>query len=466
MRKQILNYDELVREAGLAMNSPTKGCIVILEYGYKIWEIIQKRLDELIKDTGHSNVYFPLLIPESLMNREKEHVEGFSPECAVVTHGGGVKLAEPLIVRPTSETIMYETFKNLIKSYRDLPLKYNQWANVVRWEKRPRPFLRTTEFLWQEGHTAHSTHEEGLEEVLRMLNVYKKFIEECLAIPVIAGKKSDNEKFAGAVSTYTVEGLMKDKKALQCGTSHDLGQSFSKVFDITFQDKDNSLQNVWQTSWGVSTRLIGALIMAHKDDKGVILPPFVAPYQVAVVPISNKASSEYILLVENRLKNKGIRYIIDNRDESVGSKFAKWELKGVPIRLEIGSRECENQTISATFRLGKRINVPIEEFFNNISTMLTDFQKELFHRAQDFQISNTFNVTKFTDFKELFGEGKSSGFVKAHFCGKKECEDYIKSETYGVTSRCIPLDETNSEGSCICCEKDVNGKKTIFAKAY
>ncbi|MCC6866951.1 MAG: proline--tRNA ligase [Ignavibacteria bacterium] len=466
MRKKILNYDELVREAGFAINSPTKGCIVILEYGYKIWEIIQRRLDQLIKDTGHSNVYFPLFIPESLMNKEKEHVEGFSPECAVVTHGGGVRLQESLIVRPTSETIMYETYRTLITSYRDLPLKYNQWANVVRWEKRPRPFLRTTEFLWQEGHTAHATQEESIEEVLRMLNIYKTFIEEYLAIPVIAGRKSDNEKFAGAVATYTVEALMRDKKALQCGTSHDLGQSFSKVFEIKFQDKENKQQYVWQTSWGVSTRLIGAAIMAHRDDKGVILPPLIAPYQVVVIPINNLVNAEYIVRIEKELKDKGLRYVIDNRDESAGSKFNKWELKGVPIRLEIGDRECERQTISATSRLGKKVNTPINEFFNSIDSLLLNFQNELFVRATEFQKTNTFDIDQFTEFKNLFGQGKSSGFVKAYFCGSKECEDTIKSETFGVTSRCIPLDETNGEGSCICCKKDVNGKKTIFAKAY
>lgn len=466
MRKKILSYDELVKESGLAMNSPTKGCIVILEYGYMIWEIIQKQLDKLIKETGHKNVYFPLLIPESLMTKEKDHVEGFSPECAVVTHGGGVQLSEPLIVRPTSETIMYEVFRSLIKSYRDLPLKYNQWANVIRWEKRPRPFLRTTEFLWQEGHTAHASHDEALEEVLKMLNIYKSFIEQYLAIPVIAGKKSDNEKFAGAVSTYTVEALMKDKKALQCGTSHELGQSFSKVFEITFQDNGNRLKHVWQTSWGVSTRLIGALVMAHKDEKGLVLPPLIAPYQFVIIPINNIIDSEYLLSIENFFKDKGIRYILDNRDESTGSKFAKWELKGIPMRLEIGPKERENKTVTIKSRDGGMKNLTMAGFFNSASQILIDFQEKLYQDALNFQKSNTFNVSNFSDFKALFGEGKSSGFVKAHFCGSKECEDMIKSETFGVTSRCMPLDELETDGECIWCKCRTTGKMSLFAKAY
>ncbi len=461
-------YTDIVLQAKLADYSPVKGAMVIRPNGYAIWEMIQQTLDKMFKETGHQNAYFPLLIPESFMKKEAEHVEGFSPECAVVTIGGGQKLEEPLYIRPTSETIIWSMYKKWIMSYRDLPILINQWANVLRWELRTRLFLRTSEFLWQEGHTAHATYEEAEEETRRILEIYKTFSEEYLAIPVITGKKSESEKFAGAVHTYSIEAMMQDRKALQAGTSHNLGQNFAKAFDVKFQDKDGQLQYVWATSWGVSTRLIGALIMAHSDDNGLVLPPKIAQRQVVIVPIwrgddEKKAVLDYAVSVRDELKNE-FNVILDDRDQyKPGYKFNEWELQGIPVRLEIGPRDvAKNGLVMVRRDLLKKEFISKNGVLETVRDALNTMQKEMLERARKFREEHTYQVDDYATFKKIFeGEG---GFVESHWCGNPECEAKVKEDTK-ATIRNIPFDRKKESGKCIVCGKESDGR-VIFAKAY
>ncbi len=459
-------YTDVILQAKLADYSPVKGCMVIRPNGYAIWEKIQHILDGMFKATGHVNAYFPLFIPESFMKKEAEHVEGFAPEAAVVTHGGGEELEEPLYVRPTSETIIWSMYKKWIMSYRDLPILINQWANVVRWEMRTRLFLRTTEFLWQEGHTAHATREEAEEETLRILEIYRKFAEEYMAMPVIVGRKTENEKFAGAVNTYSIEAMMQDKKALQAGTSHYLGINFAKAFDVKFQDKDGELKYVHATSWGVSTRLIGALIMTHGDDDGLIIPPRLAPVQIVIVPIWKEATRatvlEYSERVYAQLKER-FSVKLDDRDQyKPGYKFAEWELQGVPLRVEIGPRDVENnQLVLARRDTREKIPVALNEMVPKIEALLEDIQQSLFNRALQMRQENTFTLDDYHEFKEVLEKG---AFIRAHWCGSGECELKIKEETK-ATIRNIPFDEPEEEGKCIYCGKP-SSRRVIFARAY
>ena len=459
-------YTDVILQAKLADYSPVKGCMVIRPNGYAIWEKIQHILDGMLKATGHVNAYFPLFIPESFMKKEAEHVEGFAPEAAVVTHGGGEELEEPLYVRPTSETIIWSMYKKWIMSYRDLPILINQWANVVRWEMRTRLFLRTTEFLWQEGHTAHATREEAEEETLRILEIYRKFAEEYMAMPVIVGRKTENEKFAGAVNTYSIEAMMQDKKALQAGTSHYLGINFAKAFDVKFQDKDGELKYVHATSWGVSTRLIGALIMTHGDDDGLIIPPRLAPVQIVIVPIWKEATRatvlEYSERVYAQLKER-FSVKLDDRDQyKPGYKFAEWELQGVPLRVEIGPRDVENnQLVLARRDTREKVPVALNEMVPKIEALLEDIQQSLFNRALQMRQENTFTLDDYHEFKEVLEKG---AFIRAHWCGSGECELKIKEETK-ATIRNIPFDEPEEEGKCIYCGKP-SSRRVIFARAY
>ncbi len=461
-------YTDVVLQAKLADYSPVKGAMVIRPNGYAIWEMIQSNLDKMFKDSGHVNAYFPLLIPESFMKKEAEHVEGFAPECAVVTHGGGQELEEKLYIRPTSETMIWSMYKKWIMSYRDLPILINQWANVMRWELRTRLFLRTSEFLWQEGHTAHETYEEAEEESLKLLEIYRTFSEEFLAIPVIKGKKSDSEKFAGALHTYCIEAMMQDRKALQAGTSHHLGQNFAKAFDVQFQDREGKLNYVWATSWGVSTRLIGALIMTHSDDRGVVIPPRVAQRPVVIVPIwrgddQKKVVLDYADSVYKELKTQH-NVIFDDRDQyKPGYKFADWELQGIPIRLEIGPKDVENNQMVMVRRdtLEKK-NVNREGILERVTSELELMQKELLERARNFQNENTFEIDNYDRFKDVIA--KDGGFIKSHWCGSPECEAKVKNDTK-ATLRCIPFDQKKESGKCIVCGKDSDGR-VIFAKAY
>ena len=459
-------YTDVILQAKLADYSPVKGCMVIRPNGYAIWEKIQHILDGMFKATGHVNAYFPLFIPESFMKKEAEHVEGFAPEAAVVTHGGGEELEEPLYVRPTSETIIWSMYKKWIMSYRDLPILINQWANVVRWEMRTRLFLRTTEFLWQEGHTAHATREEAEEETLRILEIYRKFAEEYMAMPVIVGRKTENEKFAGAVNTYSIEAMMQDKKALQAGTSHYLGINFAKAFDVKFQDKDGELKYVHATSWGVSTRLIGALIMTHGDDDGLIIPPRLAPVQIVIVPIWKEATRatvlEYSERVYAQLKER-FSVKLDDRDQyKPGYKFAEWELQGVPLRVEIGPRDVENsQLVLARRDTREKVPVALNEMVPKIEALLEDIQQSLFNRALQMRQENTFTLDDYHEFKEVLEKG---AFIRAHWCGSGECELKIKEETK-ATIRNIPFDEPEEEGKCIYCGKP-SSRRVIFARAY
>jgi len=460
-------YIDVVRRAQLADYTQIKGCMVIRPYGYAIWENIKEKLDARIKATGHKNAYFPLFVPESLLKREAEHVEGFAPEVAWVTQGGGEELEERLAIRPTSEAIICSIYANWIQSYRDLPLLINQWANVVRWEKRTRPFLRTTEFLWQEGHTCHRTEEEAEEETLKMLNVYREFMETELAIPVIPGRKSESEKFAGALRTYTLEALMGDKRALQMGTSHNLGQHFSRVFEIKFLDADQQEKYVWQTSWGVSTRLIGAIIMVHGDDRGLVLPPRIAPIHVVIVPIIFDQTRDAVLSKCEELRNslaEKFRVELDARDEySAGWKFSEWELRGVPIRIEIGPKDLEKrQVVIARRDTLERENVPEEEVVDRVSVLLEDIQRNLYKRAYDFREANTHEVGTFEEFCKIIEE--EGGFVRACWCGKDTCEKQVKEET-GATIRCIPLEDWQADGECIVCGQK-GEYKVYFARAY
>ncbi|MGK9120489.1 proline--tRNA ligase [Olivibacter jilunii] len=475
-------YNELVSKADLAEHSAVRGCMVIKPYGYAIWEKMQAALDQMFKDTGHSNAYFPLFIPKSFFSKEASHVEGFATECAVVTHyrlkndGNGqiivdeeAKLEEELIVRPTSETIIWNTYKGWIQSYRDLPILVNQWANVVRWEMRTRLFLRTAEFLWQEGHTAHATSEEAVEETERMLNVYATFAEEWMALPVVRGRKTENERFAGALDTYCIEALMQDGKALQAGTSHFLGQNFAKAFDVKFTSKEGKLDYVWATSWGVSTRLMGALIMAHSDDAGLVLPPKLAPIQVVIVPIykTEEESRQIGALADNliaQLKQKGISVKYDDRDtQRPGFKFAEWELKGVPVRVAIGARDLQNGTVELARRdTQSKETVPQTGLAEAIEQLLITIQENIYQKALTYRDAHITEVNSYEEFKKVLeGEG---GFISAHWDGTVETEKRVKEETK-ATIRCIPLNNKEEEGTCIFTGKP-SKQRVLFAKAY
>ncbi|HVV55283.1 MAG TPA: proline--tRNA ligase [Mucilaginibacter sp.] len=475
-------YTDLVIKADLAEYSPVRGCMIIKPYGYSIWEKMQSVLDTMFKDTGHSNAYFPLFIPKSFFSKEASHVEGFAKECAVVTHyrlkndsEGNIvvdeeaKLEEELIIRPTSETIIWNTYKGWIQSYRDLPILVNQWANVVRWEMRTRLFLRTSEFLWQEGHTAHATAEEAIAETEQMLEVYADFAENWLALPVIRGRKTPNERFAGALETYCIEALMQDGKALQAGTSHFLGQNFAKAFDVKFNTRENKLDYVWATSWGVSTRLIGALIMSHSDDAGLVLPPKLAPVQVVIVPIFKQeeeleAISAYVKELSKDLKAKGITCKFDNRDtHRPGAKFAEWELKGVPVRVAIGSRDMQNGTVELARRDTKtKETVSQQGLAGIIEQLLEDIQQNIYQKALTFREENTREADDYEEFKRLLDE--EPGFISAHWDGTAETEQLIKDETR-ATIRCIPLNSKPEEGKCIRTGKP-STQRVLFARAY
>jgi len=476
-------YNDLVVKAGLAENSAVRGSMVIKPYGYAIWEKMQRALDDMFKETGHENAYFPLFIPKSFFSKEAAHVDGFAKECAVVTHyrlrnavdGSGIevdpnaKLEEELIVRPTSETIIWNSYKNWIQSHRDLPILINQWANVVRWEMRTRLFLRTAEFLWQEGHTAHATEEEAIAETEQMVNVYANFAENWMGVPVIKGAKSESERFAGALDTYAIEALMQDGKALQAGTSHFLGQNFAKAFDVKFADKEGKLSHVWATSWGVSTRLMGALVMAHSDDNGLVLPPKLAPYQVVIVPIykgddqlqqMNEKANEMM----TALRKKGISVKYDNRDAyRPGHKFAEYELKGVPVRIAIGPRDLEQGNVEIARRdtLEKKV-YPQEQLVEVVENLMEEIQRNIYQKAWDFRKENTHQVDTYDEFKDII-ENKG-GFVLAHWDGTAETEDRIKNETK-ATIRCIPFDSPEEDGKCILTGKP-SKKRVLFAKAY
>ncbi|MBU5592210.1 proline--tRNA ligase [Clostridium sp. MSJ-4] len=457
-------YTDIVKKAELTDYSSVKGCMIIRPYGYAIWENIQKELDSRFKATGHENVYMPLFIPESLLQKEKDHVEGFAPEVAWVTHGGAEELTEKLCVRPTSETLFCEHYAKIVQSYNDLPKLYNQWCSVVRWEKTTRPFLRTTEFLWQEGHTAHATAEEAHEETIKMLNVYADFCEEILAIPVIRGQKTEKEKFAGAKSTYTIESLMHDGKALQSGTSHNFGDNFAKAFEIQYTDKNSKLQYVHQTSWGVTTRLIGAIIMVHGDDSGLVLPPKVAPTQVVIVPIAQH--KEGVLDKARELKDRISKVAsvkLDDSDKMPGWKFNEYEMKGIPVRLEIGPKDMENNQVVLVRRDNReKIVVSIDELENKIVELLDDIQNSLFEKAKAYRDEKTYSTTTIEEFKEI-AENKP-GFIKAMWCGDRACEEKVK-EVAGATSRCIPFEQENLSDKCICCGKEAN-HLVYWGKAY
>jgi prolyl-tRNA synthetase len=462
-------YVEVVQKAEMADYSPVKGSMVIRPHGYGLWENMQAGLDRRFKETGHVNAYFPMLIPESFLKKEAEHVEGFAPELAVVTHGGGKKLEEPLVIRPTSETIIWDMYRKWIQSHRDLPILINQWANVVRWEMRTRLFLRTTEFLWQEGHTAHATAAEAEEETLRMLDVYADFSETEMAVPVIKGIKTEQEKFAGAVRTYCIEGLMGDRKALQCGTSHNLGQNFAKAFDVTYQDETGERKHVWASSWGVSTRLVGAIVMAHGDDDGLVLPPRLAPIQTVIVPIyktdeERSATVEQAHRVSKILSEGGIRVHVDDRDTvKPGRKYAEWEMKGVPLRLEIGPRDLANESVfSARRDLREKKGFPVEGLVDSVNERLTTIQQAMFDKALAFRAEHTTNVDSWDQFKEVLAE--KSGFLYAHWDGSDETENAIQEETK-ATIRCIPLDDDVEDGVCVKSGKP-SKRRVLFAKAY
>jgi prolyl-tRNA synthetase len=475
-------YNEIVRRADLAENSPVRGCMVIKPYGYAIWEKMQRALDDMFKATGHQNAYFPLFVPKSFLEKEEEHAEGFAKECAVVTHyrlktnpdGKGLivdpesELEEPLIIRPTSETVIWNAYKNWIQSWRDLPILINQWANVVRWEMRTRIFLRTAEFLWQEGHTAHATEAEAIEETERMLGVYAEFAEKWMALPVIQGVKTPSERFAGAVDTYCIEALMQDGKALQSGTSHFLGQNFARSFDVQFVNRENQLEYAWATSWGVSTRLMGALIMAHSDDNGLVLPPKLAPIQVVIVPIYRqkedleKLDARILPLVEN-LKAKGITVKYDTDDKfKPGYKFAEYELRGVPVRLALGMRDLENNTVEIARRdtLTKE-TVPLDGVEDRIAALLEEIQQNIYDRALKFREDNTFVIDTWDEFRAQIEKG---GFILAHWDGTAETEEAIKAETK-ATIRCIPFNSVEEAGKCVYSGKP-SSKRVLFARAY
>lgn len=468
-------YLDIIEQAELAENSSVRGSMVIKPYGYAIWEKIQHNLDRMIKESGAKNAYFPLFIPKSFLSKEASHVKGFAKECAIVTHhrlretadGNGVevdpdsKLEEELIVRPTSETIMYDTFSRWITSWRDLPLKINQWANIVRWEKRTRPFLRTAEFLWQEGHTVHKTHEESEREVLDRLEMYVEFARRYLAMETYYGRKSESEKFAGAVNTYGVEAMMQDGKALQFGTSHDLGQNFAKVFNIQFADQDGEMKYPWQTSWGVSTRMMGALVMTHSDDKGLVLPPSIAPTKVVLIPILKDENKDKVLRYAKDVASEVGEVEIDDRDYlSPGAKFNEWEKKGVPLRIEVGERDIENGGVVLVRRdTSEKEIVKFGDLKKRVEVVLDEIQKSLYDRSKELLISKTYNIEEYEEFKSVFsGE---SAFVRASWCGNPKCEEGIKYDTK-ATTRCLGDEES---GKCVYCAKE-SKEKWIFAKAY
>jgi prolyl-tRNA synthetase len=460
-------YLDIVRRAELADYSPVKGCMVIRPYGYAIWELIQQALDTRIKATGHVNAYFPLFIPNSLLTKEAEHVEGFSPQVAYVTHAGGEELEEKLVVRPTSEAIIGTMYANWVQSWRDLPILINQWANVVRWEKKTYPFLRTTEFLWQEGHTAHETEAEAEEETLKILDLYADVCESVLAMPVMKGRKSDSEKFAGALRTYSIEALMGDGRALQAGTSHNLGQNFAKAFDITFQARDKSVQHVWGTSWGVTTRLVGGVIMCHGDDSGLVLPPAIAPYQVVIVPIGRENWRETVLPrakeIHAELVAAGMRVTVDERDERPGWKFSEWEMRGVPVRVEIGPKDIEKSAVLVARRdTRQKESLPMAGLADRLRTLLDEIQQNLLAKAKQFREEHTHRVSSYDEFKQVM-DGRP-GFVIAPWCGAADCEAQIKTDTQ-ATIRNMPLGSSVPAGKCIRC--DANGTaEAWFAKAY
>ena len=460
-------YLDVVRRAELADYSPVKGCMVIRPYGYAIWELLQQALDREFKRTGHVNAYFPLFIPESLLNKEAEHVEGFAPQVAYVTHGGGEELEEKLVVRPTSEAIIGTMYAKWVQSWRDLPILVNQWANVVRWEKVTRPFLRTTEFLWQEGHTAHETAEEAEAETRMILDLYGQLAESVLAMPVVKGLKSESEKFAGALRTYSIEALMGDGRALQAGTSHNLGQNFAKAFEIVFQARDKSVQHVWGTSWGVSTRLIGGVIMTHGDDSGLVLPPAVAPYQIVIVPIGRENWRETVLPrakeIQQELSAAGLRVTLDERDERPGWKFAEWELRGVPLRLEIGPKDIEKSAVLIARRdTREKQSVPMAGLADKLRELLNDVQRTLLERARQFREEHTIRVNDYQAFKEAM-EGRP-GFVIAPWCGSADCEAQIKTDTQ-ATIRNMPIDGAAPAHGCVRCNAPAIAE-AWFAKAY
>ena len=457
-------YTDVVKKAELCEYTSVKGCMVIRPYGYAIWENIQRIMDGMFKATGHENVCMPMFIPESLLEKEKDHVEGFAPEVAWVTHGGNEKLEERLCVRPTSETLFCEHYANIVHSYRDLPKLYNQWVSVVRWEKTTRPFLRTREFLWQEGHTIHATAEEAQEETIRMLNVYAEFCEKYLAMPVVKGVKTAKERFAGAEDTYTIEALMHDGKALQSGTSHYFGDGFAKAFDIQFTGKDNKLHHPFQTSWGTTTRLIGAIIMTHGDDNGLVLPPAVAPIQLVIIPIASH--KEGVLDKANELKNRlanVCRVKLDDSDNSAGWKFAEYEMKGVPLRLEIGPKDIENNRCVVVRRdNGEKIFVSLDELETKIPELLEAVRDGLYQKAVDRRAAMTFTAKDYAELKDI--ADNKPGFIKAMWCGDRECEDKLKDEL-GITSRCIPFEQEHLGDTCVCCGKPAK-HMLYWGKAY
>jgi prolyl-tRNA synthetase len=457
-------YTDVVKKSELIDYSSVRGCMILQPYGYAIWELIQSQLDKRFKETGHKNVYMPMFIPESLLQREKDHVEGFAPEVAWVTHGGNEKLTERLCVRPTSETLFCEHYANVVQSYRDLPKLYNQWCSVVRWEKTTRPFLRTLEFLWQEGHTAHATAEEAQEETIRMLNVYAEFCENVLAIPVVKGQKTEKEKFAGAQATYTIESLMHDGKALQSGTSHNFGDGFARAFGIQYTDKDNELKYVHQTSWGMTTRLIGAVIMVHGDNSGLVLPPRIAPTQLVIIPIA--AHKEGVLEKANELKNRLssiVRVELDDSDKMPGWKFSEHEMKGVPYRLEVGPKDIEkNQVVLVRRDTREKTIVSMDELETKIPELMDILQRDLLEKARDMRDEKTYTATHFEEFKNTVST--TPGFIKAMWCGDEACENKIKEET-GATSRCIPFEQEEISDTCVCCGKPAK-KMLYWGRAY
>lgn len=456
-------YTDVVKKAELLDYTSIKGCMVFKPAGYAIWELIQRQMDDRFKETGVENVYLPMFIPESLLNKEKDHVEGFAPEVAWVTHGGMQPLQERLCVRPTSETLFCDYYKNVVQSYRDLPQICNQWCSVVRWEKETRPFLRSREFLWQEGHTAHATAEEAEERTIQMLNVYADFCEEVLAIPVIKGRKTDKEKFAGAIATYTIEALMHDGKALQSGTSHNFGDGFAKAFGIQYTDKDNTLKYVHQTSWGTTTRLIGAVIMVHGDNSGLVLPPKIAPTQIMIIPIQQKKEGVLDKAYELKDMLKGFRVKVDDTDKSPGWKFSEQEMRGIPIRVEIGPKDIEaGKCVICRRDTGEKIEVSLDEIEKKADEILTKMQKEMLERARAHRDEHTYEAKDMETFRRLFTE--KSGFVKAMWCGEQACEDQIKEEM-AVTSRCMPFEQEQISETCVCCGKPAK-KMVYWGRAY
>jgi len=461
-------YSDVITHAKLADYSPVRGCMVLRPQGYALWEVVQRELDRRFKETGHKNAYFPMFIPESFINKEKDHVEGFAPQLAVVTHGGGKKLDEPLVVRPTSETIINAMYSKWISSYRDLPVLINQWANVVRWEMRTKPFLRTMEFLWQEGHTCHETEDEARKETFKMLDIYKQFLMNIFAIPVVPGEKTPSEKFAGAEQTFCLELMMQDKKALQGCTSHYFGNKFAKAFDIKFQDRNGQLQFVYQTSWGLTTRVIGALIMTHSDDQGLVIPPRAAPTQVMIVPITQKNKDNSAVMqacaqIQSTMKDLGVSVEIDDREgQSAGYKFNEWEVAGIPLRVEVGPRDLANELCVFAPRVGEKFQVRLSEIASKTTEALEALQKRLYERAARFLEDNTHLENDYKKFQERI-EGES-GFYQMHWCGSAKCESQVKEETK-ATIRCIPFAQIKETGSCICCGASSNGR-VIFARSY